>query len=179
MEFKSRKIKKRYDNASNYTRRYAKFKKLQSEANSIHIFLKMLLCLNQPWAALFIYWFGFLLKDIHPDLSTNKYVHNIYITKGMLYFKYLILKYNPYKEIWKSNLKKFVILYYVKVQINLLLRLIIQMLTGKWFGNHFNPFPVRNIKQLSLGISMVLYRWENIWLYNVHTWKVYESTYIY
>ena len=48
----------------------------------------------------------FLLKDIYPDLSTNNYVHAIDIPKGMLYFKQPILKYKPYKEIWKSNLKQ-------------------------------------------------------------------------
>ena len=80
--------------------------KLHSEANIIQLFLKISLCLNQPWAALFIYWFGFLLKDIYPDLSTNKYVHTIDIPKGMLHLKQLIVKYKPYKEIWKSNLKQ-------------------------------------------------------------------------
>ena len=80
--------------------------KLRSEANFIQLFLKISLCLNQPWAALYIYWFGFLLKDIYPDLSTNKYVHTIDIPKGMLHLKQLIVKYKPYKEIWKSNIKQ-------------------------------------------------------------------------
>ena len=80
--------------------------KFRSEANFIQLFLKISLCLNQPWAALYIYWFGFLLKDIYPDLSTNKYVHTIDIPKGMLHLKQLIVKYKPYKEIWKSNIKQ-------------------------------------------------------------------------
>ena len=77
--------------------------KLRSEANSIQLFLKMSLFFT--WAALIIYWFGFLLKDFYPDLST-KNIHTIDIPKGMLYFKQLILKYKPYKELWKSHLKQ-------------------------------------------------------------------------
>ena len=80
--------------------------KLRSEANVIQLFLKISLYLNRPWVALFIYCFRFLLKAIYPDLSTNKYVHTIDIPKGMLHFKQLILKYKPYKEIRKSNLKQ-------------------------------------------------------------------------
>ena len=135
--------------------------KLRSEANSVQLFLKMSLCLNQPWAELFIYWFGFLLKDIYPDLSTNKYVHTIDIPKGMLYFKQLILKYKPYKEIWKRNLKQVYNIILYKSSNKSIIEINYPNVNWQivWKSLQFFSNPL--YETIILGISMVLYRWEN------------------
>ena len=146
--------------------------KLRSEANSIQLFLKMSICLNQPWAALFIYWLGFLCKDIYPDLSTNKYVHTIYIPQGMLCFKQLILKYKLHKEIWKSHLKQVynIILYKSSnksTEINY--SNVNWQIVWKSLQSFSNP-----LHKTITGISMVLYRWETI-LWNIRLLINYQT----
>ena len=63
--------------------------------------------LNQPWAALYIYWFGLNLRFFCPHFASNNYIHNIENFYEKEYIKRTILKYRLNEPIWKtSNLKK-------------------------------------------------------------------------
>ena len=33
--------------------------------------------MNQHWACLYVYWFGLLLKPLHPNLASNLWVHTL------------------------------------------------------------------------------------------------------
>ena len=62
--------------------------------------------LNQPWAALYIYWFGLNLRFYCPNFASNNYIHNIENFYEKEYIKRTILKYRLNEPIWKtSNLK--------------------------------------------------------------------------
>ena len=48
--------------------------------------------LNQPWAALYIYWFGLDLRFYYPNFASNNYIHNIENFYEKEYIKRTILK---------------------------------------------------------------------------------------
>ena len=57
--------------------------------------------LKQPWACLFIYWFGIYLKTVYKDYASKKWVHNLHIPKKLLYIKEIILEHREDDKIWK------------------------------------------------------------------------------
>ena len=60
----------------------------------------------QPWANLYIYWFGLNLQFNHAPYTANKYLHNIENFQIHQHIKSTILKYRIYDTIWKMpNLK--------------------------------------------------------------------------
>ena len=61
--------------------------------------------LDQPWACLYVYWFGFLLKNIHPRLADNTWVHTLNIPNKVSDIKTILLDKQLNLNIWKINTK--------------------------------------------------------------------------
>ena len=57
--------------------------------------------LDQPWANLYIYWFGLNLKFYHAPYAANTYLHNIENFQENQHIKSTILKYRIHDNIWK------------------------------------------------------------------------------
>ena len=66
---------------------------IRSKANIIQLLCKIRNNFNQPSSALFVYWFGFSLRDAYPSLSSYKYVHTIDIPNNFTHIKEIITKY--------------------------------------------------------------------------------------
>ena len=67
--------------------------------------------LDQPWANLYIYWFGLNLKFYHAPYAANTYLHNIENFQENQHIKLTILKYRIHDNIWKiPNLRLIYIL---------------------------------------------------------------------
>ena len=62
---------------------------LRSQTDQLQTLLNIRTYINQPWAGLFIYWFGFSLNDIYPSLCSNNFVHTINIPKELSHFSKL------------------------------------------------------------------------------------------
>ena len=58
---------------------------------------------NQPWANLYIYWFGINLKFYCSEYASNNYLHNIENFEENQNIKNVILKYRINEAVWKTN----------------------------------------------------------------------------
>ena len=90
--------------------------------------------LEQPWACLYVYWFGFLMKHIHPRLADNKWVHTLNIPSKFSDIKTILLDKQLNLNIWQINTK--LIYNYLISQSNYVSKTEknIHKLTGKRFG---------------------------------------------
>ena len=57
--------------------------------------------LDQPWANLYMYWFGQNLKFYHAPYAANTYLHNIENFQENQHIKSTVLKYRIHDNIWK------------------------------------------------------------------------------
>ena len=71
------------------------------ESMIIQTLRKIELNLDQPWANLYIYWFGLNLKFYHAPYAANTYLHNIENFQENQHIKSTILKYRIHDNIWK------------------------------------------------------------------------------
>ena len=55
--------------------------------------------LNQPWALLYIYWFGLILKNDFPNLAKNNWAHTMDLPININFIKCIINRYNKDKQI--------------------------------------------------------------------------------
>ena len=60
---------------------------IRSKANFIQSFKLIDQNSIQPWACLYIYWFGFNLKILNADYAKNKWVHTLNIPYSLQYLK--------------------------------------------------------------------------------------------
>ena len=58
---------------------------------------------NQPWANLYIYWFGINLKCYSSEYASNNYLHNIENFEENQNVKNVILKYRINEAVLKTN----------------------------------------------------------------------------
>ena len=58
---------------------------------------------NQPWAALYIYWFGIDLKYYVKDFALNKYVHNLNIPHDLKPIKNSLQYLKNIDKIWEIS----------------------------------------------------------------------------
>ena len=58
---------------------------------------------NQPWANLYIYWFGINLKFYCSEYASNNYLHNIENFEENQNIKNVILKFRINEAVWKTN----------------------------------------------------------------------------
>ena len=58
---------------------------------------------NQPWTALYIYWFGIDLKFYVKDFALNKYVHNFYIPQDLKPIKNNLQYLKNIDNIWEIS----------------------------------------------------------------------------
>ena len=61
--------------------------------------------LNQPWACLYIYWFGLSLRKIYPNLASNSYVHTLKLPTRYINIKQVIQQNIDDDKIWQMNNK--------------------------------------------------------------------------
>ena len=60
--------------------------------------------LDQLWACLYVYWFGLVMKNVHPNLAGNIWVHTLNIPKSLLTI-ITVIKENQNINIWTINYK--------------------------------------------------------------------------
>ena len=60
--------------------------------------------LDKPWACLYVYWFGLVMKKIHPSLASNIWVHTLNIPRSLQDIK-TVIKENQNTNIWNINNK--------------------------------------------------------------------------
>ena len=77
---------------------------IRSKANFIQSFKLIDQNLIQPWASLYIYWFGFNLKFLNADYAKNKWVHTLNIPYSLQYLKRILIDFKNADFIWKCNL---------------------------------------------------------------------------
>ena len=77
----------------------------RSQANFIQTLRLMNENIDQPWTALFIYWFGFKLNFLYPEFAKNKWVHTLDIPKELNYFCKIMDKFKNLDQIWQINIK--------------------------------------------------------------------------
>jgi hypothetical protein len=61
---------------------------------------------NMPWESLYIYWFGFKLKNRDDIYKNNSLTKLIEIPKRLNYIKEIIIKYRENKELWEGDNKE-------------------------------------------------------------------------
>ena len=75
---------------------------LQEKQKSLHIqnLQNMQNKENQPWVALFIYWFRLYMKFINPQYASNNYVHTLNIPSNLYKLKETLLEFRTESKIW-------------------------------------------------------------------------------
>ena len=75
------------------------------KAEIITQFIKVPKYLNQPWTCLYVYWFGLMVKNIHPRLSDYTLVHTLNIPKTFVDIKSILLEKHSDTKILKMDTK--------------------------------------------------------------------------
>ena len=81
--------------------------KTRREADIISQIISIPQNMNQPWARLYVYWFGLLLKPLHPNLASNLWVHRLNIPVKLMEIKAIIQNNIKDYKIWNLNIKLF------------------------------------------------------------------------
>ena len=61
--------------------------------------------MNQHWTCLYVYWFGLLLKPLHPNLASIHWVHTLNIPVKLMEIKAIIQNNIKDDKIWNLNIK--------------------------------------------------------------------------
>ena len=90
---------------------------LRFEANILGYIKEMGNKSEQPWSALYIYWFGFYLHFLYHNYVKNTYVHTLDIPSKFMYIVDIIKRYKSITEIWTISSKNvYSVLYLSKIQ---------------------------------------------------------------
>ena len=79
--------------------------KTRREADIISQIISIPQNMNQPWACLYVYWFGLLLKPLHPNLASNLWVHTLNIPGKLMEIKTIIQNNIKDNKILNLNIK--------------------------------------------------------------------------
>ena len=71
--------------------------------SKVQRFKNLIVNKNQPWTALYIYWFGIDLKFYVKDFALNKYVHNFYIPQDLKPIKNILQYLKNIDKIWEIS----------------------------------------------------------------------------
>ena len=78
---------------------------IRNQANMLINIRYIELKIKQPWALLYVYWFGIQLREIYPDFAKNKWLHTLNVPTSKDNIKYIIIKFLKDKKIWQISTK--------------------------------------------------------------------------